>query len=59
QQQRTYPLYRTHRAPAPMFHGHQYSRWMSEKVGAVMQSPVPATLPQCGMHAWPMQTGKC
>lgn len=26
QQQRTYRLYRTHRAPAPMFHGHQYSR---------------------------------
>ncbi|AZU17254.1 hypothetical protein NY98_08090 [Xanthomonas citri pv. fuscans] len=24
---------------------------MSEKVGAVMQSAVTATLPQCGMHA--------
>ncbi|AMU99091.1 hypothetical protein TP47_21675 [Xanthomonas citri pv. aurantifolii] len=31
---------------------------MSEKVGAVMQSAVTATLPQCGMHAWPMHTGK-
>ncbi|ARR12052.1 lactate dehydrogenase [Xanthomonas citri pv. citri] len=40
-----------------MFHGHQYSRWMSEKVGAVTQSAATATLPQCGMHAWPMQTG--
>ncbi|KGU54558.1 hypothetical protein NY99_14185 [Xanthomonas phaseoli pv. phaseoli] len=29
---------------------------MSEKVGAVTQSAATATLPQCGMHAWPMQT---
>ncbi|OQP76821.1 hypothetical protein IA54_008870 [Xanthomonas phaseoli pv. syngonii LMG 9055] len=31
---------------------------MSEKVGAVIQSAASATLPQCGMHAWPLQTGK-
>jgi hypothetical protein len=40
-----------------MFHGHQYSRWMSEKVGAVMQSDARVRLPQCGMHARPMQIG--
>lgn len=58
QQQRTYPLYRTHRAPAPLFHGHQYSRSMSEKVGVVMQSDARVRLPQCGMHVRPMQTAR-
>ncbi|WP_425479291.1 hypothetical protein [Xanthomonas bromi] len=29
---------------------------MSEKVGAVMQSGATAALPQCDMHAQPMQT---